>query len=786
MQPASQGSRHSNRLAGESSPYLLQHAANPVDWWPWGEGAFAEARRRGVPIFLSIGYSTCYWCHVMERESFESGAIAALLNERFVCVKVDREERPDVDDIYMAATQIMTGRGGWPMTCFLEPESLRPFWCGTYFPPEPRMGMAGLPQILEGIAHAWGNRREEVVAQAAAVAASVGEQMASAEAPVGVGLAQVSEAARALLRMFDRTEGGFGSAPKFPQPVFLEFLLDVRESAGDEATRDAVDQAVRLTLDKMACGGMNDQVGGGFHRYSVDEKWLVPHFEKMLYDNAQLASLYARASALYADEFYARTARRTLDYVLREMAQTGGGFSSAQDAEVDGREGGNYVWHPAEIRGALEGSDAAFAMSVYGLDDGPNFKDPHHPEAAAANVLRLSERPERLAGGLGASGAEVLGRLDRVNAALYAARARRPQPRLDDKVIAGWNGMMIAALARAGLALQERRYVEAGARAADFVLASMRDSRGGLLRVWRDGKAGTSAFLEDYACMIDGLLALRAADAATGWLQGGLAGPAALAQARSLAGRVLEEFGDSRRGGFFDARQGQGDLFIRPRTTHDGAMPAGASVMIHNLLELHEITGEGGYLEGALGGVRSVSAAIAGSPVSATNSTRAVLRMIAAGTATAERLAAMGPAPEIDEPGAGAGFTPVEVYSSEERIGVGKDRPAQLTLVLRIKEGYHLTAADPGPGGKGLIPVRVGVVHGGGVAVYADYPAGEPYGRDGELRVYRGSVEFPVAVERTGEWSGRPIISVTFQACTESECLAPVTAELDVAIDDLD
>src|ERR1043165_6403662 len=334
---------HTNRLAKETSPYLLQHAHNPVDWFPWGIEAFAEARKRGVPIFLSIGYSTCYWCHVMERECFESEEIAAQMNRGFLCIKVDREERPDLDDIYMAATQMTTGRGGWPMSVFLEPEKLRPFYCGTYFPPEPRGGMRSFPQILEAISGAWKNERDEVAQQSETLANAVREHLGTVESTVPVGLGHVSKAAQTLLRMLDRVHGGFGSAPKFPQPVFLEFLLDIREVAADEATRDATDQALRLTLDRMACGGMNDQIGGGFHRYSVDEKWLVPHFEKMLYDNAQLAAVYARAGTIYNDDFYRRTARRTIEYILKEMTQPSGAFSSAQDAEVDGREGGNYA-----------------------------------------------------------------------------------------------------------------------------------------------------------------------------------------------------------------------------------------------------------------------------------------------------------------------------------------------------------------------------------------------------------------------------------------------------------
>jgi uncharacterized protein YyaL (SSP411 family) len=758
-----------NRLARETSPYLLQHAHNPVDWWPWGPEAFAEARRRNVPIFLSIGYSTCYWCHVMERESFESAAIARQMNGLFVNIKVDREERPDVDDVYMAATQILSGRGGWPMSAFLEPHSLRPFWCGTYFPPEPKMGMPGFPQILEALAKAWRERPAEVTEQAESVAAAVREQLALAQSPVGLSLDQVSQGAASLLRMLDRIHGGFGGAPKFPQPVFLELLLDVRENAGDDATRSAIDQAVKLTLDKMALGGIHDQVGGGFHRYSVDEKWLVPHFEKMLYDNAQLASLYARAASIYSDDFYRRTADRTLRYILAEMTGPQGEFYSAQDAEVNGREGANYIWTGDQLRAALPPDEAAFAARVYGVEDGPNFRDPHHPQEAAS-VLYLKSRPD----------AATLGQLDRINPILYAARAKRPQPRLDDKTITAWNGMMIAALARAAVWLDEPAYAKAAARAADFILSKLTTADGQLLRTYRAAQAKTDAFLEDYAFLAEGLLALVAA-------QGRGLLPRETdygARGQRLAATAESLFTDAASGGYFDTRESGGaqtDLFVRPRSGHDGAIPGAASTTLHALVTLYELTGEAGHRRRALDCLRSLSSAIAQSPVAAANATRALLRLATSSRAVAEQIAGFGPAPAAEAP---APESPVEIFAEAERVEIGKDHPAQFKLVLRIREGYHLNAAEPGD--ESLIPLRVGIAGGAGVAVYADYPPGEPYGPDGAARVYKGSVEFNIALERAGDWSGRPILTVRFQACTNTECLPPMTAELDVAIDALD
>jgi uncharacterized protein len=714
------GATLANRLSRESSPYLLQHAHNPVDWFPWGEEAFAEARRRDVPIFLSIGYSTCYWCHVMEREVFEDPAIARQMNDRFVCIKVDREERPDVDDLYMTATQLLTGHGGWPMSVFLEPASLRPFWAGTYFPPEPRGGMPGFPQVLAAMDKSWRERRAEVIEQSESVAHAVRGHLAEEQAPVGLGLQQVSEAARSLLQMFDRVQGGFGGAPKFPQPVYLEFLLDVRASAADDSTRNAIDQVLRLTLDRMAIGGMFDQVGGGFHRYSVDERWLVPHFEKMLYDNAQLAQVYARAATVYADDFYRSIARSTLDYVFREMTSPDGAFFSAQDAEVDGREGGNYIWTAEEVRAALSGS-ADFALTAYGLTGGPNFRDPHHPEAPPANVLFLKDRPDRVGASMGMSLDDFQSRIREVNERLYAVRSTRKQPRLDDKVIAAWNGLMIGAFARAGAELQEPSYVDAADKAARFILSGMRDAEGRLLRISRAGTAKTAAFLEDYAFFIDGLIALH------------LAGRNTLPAARELASQARRLFGDPVPGGFFDTREGQSDLFVRARSTHDGALPSGSSIMLHNLISLHDLTRDDHFLEQAVTTLRSLSAAVARSPVSTSSATRALLAMISKGHSIADRLAALGPAPEpsAESHVAGKTFTPVEVYASTERIQIGRDQPATFKLVLRIAEGYHITAADPGPGGHGLAPLRVHVVNGSGIAAYADYAPGEPFGPDG-------------------------------------------------------
>ncbi len=773
-------STHTNRLADETSPYLLQHAGNPVDWRPWGEDAFAEARRRDVPVFLSIGYSTCYWCHVMERESFEDTATARVMNERFVCVKVDREERPDVDDLYMTATQIMTGRGGWPMSCFLEPEQLRPFWCGTYFPKEPRHGLPSFTQVLTGLSEAWKTKRDEVLGQAETVADSVRGALASAGEPRPVGRAAVTGAVETLLRSFDRTHGGFGGAPKFPQPANLMLLLEARDGAEGD-TLAAIDAAVRTTLDRMALGGMFDQVGGGFHRYSTDAAWLVPHFEKMLYDQAQLALVYARAARTYDDAFYARIVRRTLDYVLREMTgadEPGArGFYSAQDAEVDAREGLNYLWTPEEVRDALGDEDAELAIRVYGLDKGPNFRDPHHADEPARNILFLVDRPERLAADHGVTPDELLARLGSINERLLEARSQRKQPHLDDKAIASWNGLMIEALAAGASLLGEPSYAAAACRAARHVMNSMRDAEGALLRVERGGRAKTPAFLEDHAAMIRGLVALHE----YGFDEDG----EHLRAAIELADLVHAAFADAG-GGYFDTRENQGDLLVRTRSTYDGAIPCGSSLMLGALLALHRATGDGVQLDRAVGVLASLSPRLAESPASVVEATRHLLAMMRMGEALDARVAfddgKLGQAPDR--------APPVNVFASAESVGVGPETPGTFRLRLQVDDGYHVVAAEPGEGGRGLLPMRVGLVRGQGVAVYADYPEGEVLDLGiegvGPIRVHSGVVEFDVALEHApgvGPSTGDPILGITLQACGDTECLAPQTLELGVEID---
>ncbi|MCA9281280.1 MAG: DUF255 domain-containing protein [Phycisphaerales bacterium] len=791
MPPTPPSDTHTNRLAAESIPYLLQHAHNPVDWYPWGEEAFAEARRRGVPIFLSVGYATCYWCHVMERESFENETVAKVLNEHFVCIKVDREQRPDIDDIYMQAVQLYTqGHGGWPMSVWLTPPGARsdddpglePFFAGTYFPPvdDPRFQRPGFANLCANISAAWKDKRDEVLKQAEQTTALIREQLAAETEPVRIDETQLAEGVQTLLRIYDADNGGFGGGTtKFPQPVYLDFLMTVAPGIDDPAARNAVDNAIRRTLDKMALGGINDHLAGGFHRYSVDPRWEVPHFEKMLYDNAQLATTYATRYLQTGDQLDARVVRNTLDYVLREMTDSKGGFYSAQDAEAQHREGLTFLWTPEEVRAVLGDDDGAFACRVYSLDKTANFRDPHHPDDPPSHVLVMGARPDELARREGMSTDKFYARLDAVNDALHAHRKRRPQPTTDDKVLAGWNGLMIGAMSDGARALGDEKYLDAAEKAARFVMGSMRTEGGGLMRVWRAGTLRTSAFLEDYAFLAQGLCALAQAEKASGrdadW---------AKKSADWCISRAFIEFGAGN-GALFDTREGQVDLLVRTRSVYDGAVPSASGVMIHALMDMHDLTGEAPYLDRARSVLASMSGAIKASPVGSINATRALARVMRTDPGFPDSLGAPDAGPLVLDK------APVEVFAPGERITVTRERWAALEIELRIADGFHINAVDPGV--EGMIGLGVRIEGGAGVEMELDAPAAHAYTggvlpppREGEgpLMVYEGTVRLTIRLRRTDdEWRGNPIIVMTYQACTDDACLAPEQIELDVALD---
>jgi uncharacterized protein YyaL (SSP411 family) len=572
-----------NRLAKETSPYLLQHAHNPVDWWPWGPDALARAKLLDTPIFLSVGYAACHWCHVMERESFEDESTARYLNDRFIPIKVDREERPEIDQIYMAAVQAMTGQGGWPMSVFLTPDG-RPFFGGTYFPDAPRHGMPSFRQVLEGVDRAWREERSEIEAAGVRLVSALVDQQ---RVPTGGEPNKdiVEQAELALIQTFDTRNGSWGGAPKFPQPMTLEFLLR-RLAAGDERTADMV----RFTLTKMADGGIHDQLGGGFHRYATDAIWLVPHFEQMLYDNAQLARVYVHAWQQLGDERFREVAEGVLDYMVRELTTADGAFAASQDADTEGVEGKTFTWTAAEIRELL-GDDADAFMAAYGVTDAGNWEE--------TNILsRVTP--------LGDDAAER--RLKDSRARLLEARSKRAQPGRDDKALAAWNGLAIAAFAEASRLPNGKRYRAIAVRAAEAVLAGLRTSDGRLKRSWKDSRATADGVLEDYANLADGLLALYEATADERWFT----------VARELADAMLAHFADAD-GGFFDTADDHERLVTRPKDVQDNAVPSGNSMAALVLLRLAALTGEGSYRTAAEGALRLVVALVARYPTGFAN-----------------------------------------------------------------------------------------------------------------------------------------------------------------------
>jgi uncharacterized protein YyaL (SSP411 family)/aryl-alcohol dehydrogenase-like predicted oxidoreductase len=543
--------RHVNRLVHSTSPYLLQHAHNPVDWYPWGEDALQRARQEDKPILLSIGYSACHWCHVMERESFEDEAIASLMNEHFVCIKVDREERPDLDEIYMAATQAMNhGQGGWPMTVFLTPE-LEPFFAGTYFPPADRYGRPGFPTLLTRLAELWRDERSRVREQGKEMVRYLRRGVGTTPAP-SLGEDELRAALAQYAADFDPRHGGFGGAPKFPPAMALMLLLRLHRRFGDAG---ALDMAAR-TLEEMARGGMYDQLGGGFHRYSVDERWLVPHFEKMLYDNALLARAYLEAYQVTGAAFHARVASEVLDYVLREMTAPEGGFYSATDADSEGEEGRFFVWTPQQVEEALGDRAAArLFCAYYDITEAGNWE--------GHGIPNVSRTGARVAGSLGLTGEALEAEVAALKPKVYEARRRRVPPALDDKVLTSWNALMITALAEGFRVLGERRYLEAAERAARFVLKELRTPQGRLLRTWRGGRAHLGAYLEDHAYLAEALIDVYEA--------GG--DPVFLQEAERLAGVTLRLFADPE-GGFFSTAADHEALIVRHREGNDGAIPS--------------------------------------------------------------------------------------------------------------------------------------------------------------------------------------------------------------------
>jgi len=769
-----------NRLIHETSPYLLQHARNPVDWHAWRPEAFEKARSEDKPIFLSVGYSTCHWCHVMERESFERQDVAEILNASFVSIKVDREERPDLDEIYMTATQLFSGRGGWPNSLWLTPDG-RPWYAGTYFPPDDRMGIPGFKSLLRQLAELWRTRRPDVEKQANEFAEAM--RRASAAGPARGDVAAVDLVKAALDDLgdsFDERFGGFGGAPKFPPHTALALIahecrLAQREHSlqhggtEDTETHEEASQAVQketirspcpppssprlrvengrllrmmtATLDAMARGGIHDHVGGGFHRYSTDERWFLPHFEKMLYDNAQLARAYAEGFALTGDADYRAAAMDTCDWVLREMSGPGGGFFSALDADSEGQEGKFYVWTRAEIVEALGKDEGDAFCRVYGVEERGNFRDEAGGGATGANILYLRAPPD----------AALRERLKNSREKLLHRRAARVRPYCDDKALSGWNGLMIGALACAGKQLDEPRFAAAAERAAGFVLTAMRKD-GRLLRSYRQGEAGPNACLDDYAFLADGLLDLRDATGDERWLN----------EAKSLAAVMKEHFWDREHGGFFLTSDDHEDLLLRLKPAHDQATPSGNGVAARVLIRLAGLTGEEEYLKTAHATLNAFLGVMQSMPRAASG------MILAAAMLLESKSPAIAPA------------QPVTVTVSPSTGSATRGGAADVTIRIEIAKGYHINSHKPAAGD--LVPTEL-TLEGSDVASLGKvaYPAGKKV-RLGfsalPLSVYEGAVT--IRAQIAVAWNAAPrkvevSLNVRVQPCSEDACLAPRT-----------
>lgn len=721
--------RPAQRLLAEASPYLRQHANNPVDWYPWGDAAFARARAENRPVFLSIGYSTCHWCHVMERESFEDPAIADYLNRHFIAIKLDREQYPDIDEHFMMAVLLMNGHGGWPMSCFLTPGG-QAFWGGTYYPPKPFLN------LLQRIHVAWVNQQPALIRQAEELTA----QMAAAQTPPPSGGETLSGSAQtqvraALFRAHDALQGGFGQAPKFPHETWLEWLADLVLRDQDAEARAVWEHS----LDAMARGGIYDQIGGGFHRYSTDSGWLVPHFEKMLYNQAQLGRVYLQAWLLTGNPDNRRVTEQTLDYVLREMTDPEGGFYTATDADSEGEEGRFFVWQDAAIAQALDPADAELARRVWGITPGGNFE--------GANIPFLPRTLDHLASDLQWPRATLWQRLDGLREHLRSLREQREPPLRDEKILTGWNGLMLGTLALAGAGLQRPDYLQAAWRAADFLWRRNRDARGALWRSHLHGQSSVPAVLEDYAYFIEGLLFLYDATGQDELLR----------RARELMELLLRDYWDSASGGFFTSLEPHHGATTRSKSAEDGALPAANGVALLALAMLHRRTGEESYRRLALELADAFAGRIAMQPTQY------------AGLLTAWRALQEGETGAVRH-GAGG-----KLCLRLEPVG-----PGDYHLKLEMAAGWHINSAqtdDPA-----LLPTRiVQVGHARATSVEVDYPTPQVVpqvtGASAALKGYHGQIELRLRLKphAPGASSFRQpvVIDAHFQACGPGYCLAP-------------
>jgi uncharacterized protein YyaL (SSP411 family) len=789
---AGSGSGPANRLAKETSPYLLLHAHNPVDWYPWGPEAFAKAKSEDKPVFLSVGYSSCYWCHVMERESFVDPEIAKVLNANFVSIKVDREERPDVDQVYMAATQAFT-QGGWPMSIFLLPDG-RPFLAGTYFPPRDRQGASGFLTVVTEVAKAWKTQRAAIEKTANAATDIVRKRLRAASGAQKLPLSKdwPERGLKQLAEQFDPQYGGFGfrpdnpRRPKFPQVVDLAFPLDQhqRRQAATRARNPAEPSLpaapdspeplamVLLTLDRMARGGIRDHLGGGYHRYATDRYWIVPHFEKMLYDNAQLASLHLLAYELTGDARWRAEAEATFAFIEHKMTSADGAFYSAYDAETKGEEGAYYVWDRAEVQAALgTGREWDVFGEVYGLKGSPNFENGRYvlyePSTRAEAADALKTTPQ-----------ELDAQVAPLRARLLAARERRAAPLCDDKVLTGWNGLMIAAYADGFRVLKVPKYREAAETAAGFILSTLRAPDGRLLRTYRERNAKLPAYLEDYAFLTHGLLRLHAATGDPRWLR----------EARALCDRMLADFEDKEEGGFFFTSEGHESLLARAKDPFDNAIPSGNSMAILDLLALHRATGEPAYRDHAGKALAAFSPVLAESPAAMPLGVVALEQYQGAQT-DPNRIAPASRAAGSQEEETPVVSTSVRlVDEAEPTVVPGQELAASLTVA--IKEGWHIYAnpaglAEMNPSTLELEPAEgqkvtlVKVAYPAGKAQVGNEPGAQP------VLIYEGKVELGirlrVAPDAKAGTLSVPLV-LRYQACNDRLCMAPAKLKINWAI----
>jgi uncharacterized protein YyaL (SSP411 family) len=771
--------RPANRLARESSPYLLQHARNPVDWYPWGAEAFAKAKKEGKLVFLSIGYSSCHWCHVMERESFENPDVARLLNQSFVCIKVDREERPDIDSIYMTALNMLNQRGGWPLSMFLTADG-KPIIGGTYWPPDDKeiegTKVRGFKSILKIMAQWKADKPKELEEQADRVATATLTALGNTfrgRALIDLNQELVDLAVKDVAGEFDKEYGGFGSpargfrGTKFPVPSYLELL-----GHQAERTKSAeLSNILRVTLDHMARGGIYDQLGGGFHRYSTERTWTIPHFEKMLYDNAQLVEIYAKAYRTTRDPLYRRVVEETFAFIDREMTAPAGGFYSALDADSGGEEGLSYVWSPAQIDAALpDPADARLIKKVYGADGSPNFEGKYY-------VLRLPKPRSDVAKELQLPEEQLQAWLQGLRQKLLEIRAARPSPFLDTKILTSWNGEMIAAYAVAGQALAEPRYVQTAARAADFVLNHLRTPEGRLLRSFgaRPGQAAEArlnGYLDDYAYVTHGLLCLHDATGDRKWLD----------DAIRLTDLMVQYFGDAEAGGFFYTSSDHEKLFARSKDQYDGAQPSGNSVAARNLTRLWMKTGEARFRTQADKTFKAFAAALKINPTSlAAMADALALYLDAQGERAANESAQREPAEQASGPKKSDAVVKVTAAAMPEKPG--SDGRQIVTVTLLIDKGWHVYANPPEL--EDLVSVQTKVAITAKTKpeeVKLEYPKGKVIQDPllGKYRIYEGKVAIKATVRRAGGASEPLEVSVTFQACSDKQCLLPATKTLKV------